>query len=222
MTMPPALLQAQSQVAAAPPLPEPLTAVALAKQVGIGVSVLVVLLVAYTILFHRRRLLDPTARWLHLIVLWILPSFLLLLGNFVAYEEAKSVEFCGSCHPVMDPYVEDMRDPKSQTLAAVHYQNRYIREEACYACHVNYGIFGTFQAKMNGLKHVQKFYTATWAQPIKLYQPFPNAICLNCHHAAQKFEQVEVHIPLRADLASDAMSCLACHSPSHAPPAPKG
>lgn len=217
---------AQVQPASSAPVHQPLTAVALAKQLGIGFSILVILLVLYTVIFHRKRLLEPTARWLHLIVLCILPSFILFLGNFVAYEEAKTVEFCGSCHPVMDPYVNDMQDPNSQTLAALHFQNRYIGEEQCYACHVNYGIFGTFQAKKSGLKHVQKFYTATWKLPIKLYQPYSNAICLNCHHRAQKFEKVDVHVGIRGDLASGVMSCLDCHSPAHpsqpGAPGPKG
>ena len=224
--MQPETILSQVQLAPSGPLHEPLTAVKLGKQLGIGFCILVLLLVLYTAVFHRKRLLEPTAKWLHLIGLCILPLFIWFLGNFVAYEEAKKVEFCGSCHPVMDPYVNDLKDPNSKTLAAIHYQNRYIGEEQCYSCHVDYGIFGTYQAKMNGLMHLYKFYTATWKLPIKLYQSYPNGICLNCHDRAKKFEQEEVHIGIRGDLASNAMSCLDCHSPSHRPqsasPRPKG
>lgn len=216
----------QAQILHGVPPHQPLTAVEVAKLLGIGSGILVLLLVVYTLIYHRERLLEPTAKWLHLVGLAIMPLFIWFLGNFVAIEEAKNVAFCGSCHPVMDPYVNDMRDPTSNTLAAIHYQNRYIVAEHCYSCHVSYGLFGTFRAKMEGLKDVYRFYTATWELPITLSLPYSNWNCLHCHEGAKKYEDLAVHRAIRPLVTSEKMSCLSCHRPTHPtrsiPPAQKG
>ena len=172
-------------------------------------------LIVYVFIVYRKTPLNQTARWLHLLSLCVIPGFLLFLGNFVAYEESKEFSFCASCHPVMDPYVNDLVDPKSTTLASTHHQNRYIQEAQCYACHVGYGLNGTAEAKMNGLMHLYKFFTGTYTAPIKLYQPFKNANCLRCHMGAKKFQGNEVHAPLMSELTSEGMSCTDCHAPVH-------
>ncbi len=205
----------QAQVPYGVPPHQPLTAVAFANQIGIGLCIVVLLIVLYTAIFHRNRLLEPKAKWLHLIGLAILPLGVWFLGNFVAVEAAKQAAFCGSCHPVMDPYINDMLDPSSKTLAASHFQNRYIVAEHCYSCHVSYGLFGTFEAKMAGLKDVYRFYTKTWELPIKLSLPYSNWNCLYCHEGAKKFEELDLHVDFREDLTFDDVSCIRCHSLSH-------
>jgi len=205
-----------TQVYAATEAPqEGITGVELAKILGLGLGVLTLGLIFFVYIYHRKSILSQTARWLHFLSLCVIPLFLLFLGNFVAFEGAEQQEFCASCHIVMDHYVNDQNDPKSSTLAAIHNQNRYIREAKCYACHVGYGINGTAKAKMNGLKHMYKYFTGTWARPIKLYEPFSNANCLHCHTGDKKFEENDVHIPLMSDIISNAMSCLDCHGPAH-------
>jgi len=194
---------------------EGITGVELAKILGLGLGVLTLVLILFVFIYHRKSPLSQTAKWLHLLSLCVIPVFLLFLGNFVAYEEAKELEFCASCHPVMDPYVNDMKDPKSTTLAAIHNQNRFIQEAQCYACHVGYGINGTGKAKMNGLIHLYKFFTDTYTHPIKLYDPFSNSNCLRCHNSAKKFEENDVHISLMSEIKSNVMSCLDCHAPIH-------
>ena len=194
---------------------EGLTGVEVAKILGIGLSILALLLILLVVVRYRHALMDPTARWLHLLSLAVIPVFILFLGNFVAYEEAKELAFCDSCHPVMDPYINDIKDPKSKTLASIHYQNRYIQEAQCYACHVGYGINGTGKAKFNGLIHLYKFYSGTHKPPIKLYQPFPNSNCLRCHSGAKKFQESPTHTAMMDDITSNAMSCLDCHGPLH-------
>jgi nitrate/TMAO reductase-like tetraheme cytochrome c subunit len=204
---------------------EGITGVEFARILGIGLSILVLALILFVVARYRKTLMHPTARWLHLLSLCIVPAFILFLGNFVAYEEAKELNFCASCHPVMDPYVNDLKDPKSNTLASIHNQNRYIQEAQCYACHVGYGLGGTMQAKINGLIHLYKylsrytfrFYTGTYTIPIKMYEPFPNSNCLRCHTAAKKFEEKDVHVGIMTELTSNAMSCLDCHGPPHPP-----
>lgn len=207
----------QAQIPHGVPPHQPITAVGLANELGIALGIIVLLVVLYTMIFHRGRLLERTAMWLHLVGLAILPLFILFLGNFVALEEAKKVSFCGSCHPVMDPYVNDMLDPTSKTLAAVHYKNRYIVAEHCYSCHVSYGLFGTFDAKMAGMKDVYRFYTATWKLPIQLSVPYSNWNCLYCHEGAQKYEELDLHVDFRDDFASDEVSCNECHTGAHPP-----
>jgi len=194
---------------------EGITGVELAKGVGLVFGVLSLALILFVFFCHRRSMLSQTARWLHLLSLCVIPVFLLFLGNFVAYEEAKELSFCASCHPVMDPYVNDLIDPKSKNLAPIHYKNHYIQETPCYACHVGYGINGTMKAKMNGLKHLYKFLTGTYSHPIKLYDPYSNSNCLRCHLEAKKFEENEVHVGIKELLTSDGMSCMDCHGPVH-------
>ena len=205
----------QAQIPHGVPHHQPMTEVELATYLGIGLSIVVLIVVVYTVIYHRDRLLEPTAKWLHLVGLAILPLSIWFLGNFVAIEEAKKVAFCGSCHPVMDPYVNDMVDPTSKSLAAVHFVNRYIVTDHCYSCHVSYGLFGTFRAKMEGLKDVYRFYTATWETPITLSLPYSNWNCLRCHDGAKKYEDLPVHHAVRSLLTTDKMSCLSCHRPTH-------
>ncbi len=205
----------QVQIPHGVPPHQSITAVELANYLGIGLSIVVLALVLYTVIYHRDRLLEPAAKWLHLVGLAILPLFIWFLGNFVAIEGAKKVAFCGSCHPVMDPYVNDMIDPTSKTLAAVHYVNRYIVTEHCYSCHVSYGLHGTLRAKMEGLKDVYRFYTATWETPITLSVPYSNWNCLQCHQGAKTYEDLAIHVAFRSDIASDEVSCNLCHGPTH-------
>jgi len=205
-----------SQVYAATEMPqEGITGVGLAKILGLGFSILTLALILFILIYHRNSLFGQTARWLHLVSLCMIPIFVLFLGNIVAYEEAKELSFCASCHPVMDPYVNDLADPKSTTLAAIHNKNRYIQKAQCYACHVGYGINGTGKAKMNGLMHLYKFFTNTHTHPIKLYDPYDNSNCLTCHKGSQKFEKNDVHDPLMSELVSNGMSCMDCHGPAH-------
>jgi nitrate/TMAO reductase-like tetraheme cytochrome c subunit len=207
----------QAQITHGVPPHQPLTAVTFVNHIGIALSIIALFVVLYTAFVHRNRLLEPKLMWLHLIGLAILPLFIWFLGNFVAVEGAKKVVFCGSCHPVMDPYVNDMIDPSSKTLAASHFRNRYIVGEHCYSCHVTYGLFGTFEAKMAGMKDVYRFYTGTWELPITLSLPYSNWNCLYCHAGAPRFEELDLHVDFEDDMRSDDVSCLKCHSLAHPP-----
>ena len=56
----------------------------------------------------------------------------------------------------MQSFVDDMRDPKSESMAAVHFKNKYIPDNQCYVCHTSYGMFGTVEAKMSGMIDVYR------------------------------------------------------------------
>lgn len=187
------------------------------RDITIGLSVLLLVLLVATLVLYQGRLLEPTAKCLLLLGVVVLPGFVSLTGGFTVYKMGERAEFCGSCHPVMDPYINDLLDPKSETLAAIHNTNRFIPEGQCYACHVTYGIYGTLKGKLNGLHHVWKFYTNTWQLPIKLYEPYANINCTHCHAGGKRFEEEVAHVGLADELKSGQESCVGCHTPAHPP-----
>jgi cytochrome c-type protein NapC len=72
----------------------------------------------------------------------VIPVIVVFLATAHGMQESMSVEACGSCH-VMESHVADLHAPKSDSLAAVHFKNRYIQGDQCYTCHSDYGMFGT-------------------------------------------------------------------------------
>jgi nitrate/TMAO reductase-like tetraheme cytochrome c subunit len=118
----------------------------------------------------------------------------------------------------MTPFVNDLKDPKSEALAAVHYKNRYIQDNHCYACHTDYGMFGTATAKLAGVRHIYYYVSGRYTVPIKIASPYPNARCLGCHAESQKFLNSDGHPKEdQPQLFAGAMSCLDCHGPPHTP-----
>src|SRR4029079_8544484 len=61
----------------------------------------------------------------------VLPLAVVFFAYSYGLGASKKVDACGSCH-VMTPWVNDLRNPKRDTLAAVHFKNRYIQENHCY------------------------------------------------------------------------------------------
>ncbi len=182
----------------------------------IAAAALAALLLIFLLVFRRGRLLEPGSKWLLLIGLGLLPSFVLLGANSVILSQSKTVDSCASCH-VMVPFVQDMKDPKSDTLAALHYKNRYIPENQCYTCHSRYGIFGDLEAKKKGVRHLVLYYSGEYAKPIRHRGPYPIDQCLKCHSGAQKFEAAEPHRDkdFWKDLESGAATCFDCHGHAH-------
>ncbi len=202
---------------------EGLSGTELAQILGFGLGVLSLALILFVLVIHRRNLFSQTARWLHLLSLCVIPVFILFLGNLVAYDGSKQTAFCGACHPVMGPYVDDLFDPTSSSLAAIHSQNRFIQKNKCYSCHVGYGINGNLEAKIDGLQHMggflYRFYTGTFQAPIKLFRPYNNSNCLRCHAGAKKFERNSSHVAIMRSLKTNKASCLLCHAEAHFEPA---
>src|SRR5260370_11881764 len=127
------------------------------------------------------------------LVLFILPVTMGLFGMSEHMERSKQTSFCLSCH-VMQPYGKSLYVDDPSYLSAAHFQNARIPpDHACYTCHTNYTIYGTMHDKLRDLKHADKYYVATPANPIKLYEPFNNRECLHCHQGARSFEQGAVH-----------------------------
>src|SRR5262249_15602726 len=123
-----------------------------------GLMLLGILLILYSLIRYRGRMTGPPATGLLLAGVAIIPITASGLGTVLVFERAERVEFCASCHLTMQSYVDDLRDPKSHSLAALHYKNRYIADNQCYVCHTSYGVFGTVGAKKEGLIDVYKYY----------------------------------------------------------------
>lgn len=168
-----------------------------------------------TVLLRRRAWrLMAAAKWILLAGFFVLPSMTMLLGNVVGFHRTK--QSCSQCH-TMDPWVADMKDPKSQTLAAKHYQRRWINEDQCYTCHTGYGLAGNVQAKIGGLSHVTKYYFTGVPEEIRIRSPFPPATCLHCHADTEKYRKIEQHADaeMKPKIESGELSCFECHATPH-------
>jgi cytochrome c nitrite reductase small subunit len=194
----------------------------MAERTTAVVAILILLIVLTTLLVRSGRLRSGYVTFLRFVGLFVLPIVLVGVGTFANFEGSKRVEFCHSCHTAMDLYVDDMKDPQSETLAARHYKNRYIQDEQCYHCHADYGVNGTIDAKLRGLVHLYYWVThsatARGEKQIHLYGYYPNDLCLHCHAGSQRFLKVEEHLDAEDDLLKTGaatgkplMSCLECH-----------
>src|SRR5215475_13103433 len=59
------------------------------------------------------------------IALSLLPLAVIFLGHTQGFSGMETVRACGGCH-AMTGHVKDLTDLQSESLAAVHFKNRYI------------------------------------------------------------------------------------------------
>ena len=188
------------------------------RVVGLVTALAAVLALVFIEFVFRRRLQGATYHWLLLITLLGLPSITLMAASVTVLEDTMEVESCASCH-VMHPFVNDLRNPASETLAARHFKNKWIARQQCYTCHTTYGLHGTVSSKLDGLRHWWHYVTKSWPEPIRYKGTYPNANCLACHAGTPKFEGEATHEAIAAELASNESSCVTCHAPIHPEPA---
>ena len=185
---------------------------------GLGIALALLNLVVLGLAWRRLRRADGDSRPLHALLfigLLVLPLVVIFFGYSQGMSGMEAVRACGGCH-AMAAHVADLRDPGSESLAAAHYKNRYIRADQCYTCHSDYGLFGTLSAKMDGLGHVLHHVTGTYSLPLKIAHPYSNLRCLTCHGESQKFQKSPGHpTEIRPQLVSGQESCLTCHAPAH-------
>lgn len=193
-----------------------------AKRACLVVTILSLALILLILVWRRNRLMEASSKWLLFLGLCVLPVPVAFLSSGIGMEESKAVEFCHACHAPMDPFVHDMMDPESDTLAALHYKKRYIQHEQCWTCHSDYGIAGTGEAKLTGLIHITKFTTGDWEAPIHLYNPYKWTICLECHANSTLFkeprEDPEAHDGVLEAVMGGELGCTDCHSTAHPDP----
>jgi hypothetical protein len=148
----------------------------------------------------------------------VAPTGAVAVANYHVFVGVEKVQGCASCH-IMRPMVNDMHDPSSDTLAARHFRNKWIAEDQCYHCHTDYGLSGSLQAKMEGFRHLARYTTHTYPEPVRLRGEYLNQNCLNCHGKTALFEAVASHHTVGDDLSDNRMTCLNCHGLAHPSPA---
>ncbi len=194
-----------------------LTITHLTRGVAVAGVVVAVVLLVWVEFVSRRRLRSETYHWLLLLGLLVLPAAVLFGATATLFEETKTVDSCASCH-VMQPFVGDLRNPQSETLAARHFRNRWIPDQQCYTCHTTYGVHGTLAAKKDGLRHWLLYTTGTWKEPIEFRGTYSNGNCLACHAGTPKYDASDIHKEIATELARNEMSCIDCHGPPHPEP----
>jgi nitrate/TMAO reductase-like tetraheme cytochrome c subunit len=189
-----------------------------AKGLTLTSSLLAIGLTSWVLLARRRELSGFQSKFTLFLGLCVLPVPVMLMNTAVGLEQAKEVGFCSSCH-VMEDFVEDMKNPNSTGLAALHYQNRYIQEDHCYVCHTNYGLFGTLEAKLGGISHIWEETTGTYELPIQAKGGYKFTVCLNCHGLSAKFAKNDLHRAVVGEVLAHETACTDCHDLSHPAPA---
>ncbi len=179
----------------------------------IATLVLGIGLTLYSLIRYRGRTENPLAWVLLSLSVVVFPTAAMLVGTPLLFERAERVEFCSSCHAAMNPYVADMHDPGSASLAAIHFRNRYIPENQCYVCHTSFGLFGTVQARVAGVKDVGKFYFNTYTHPLRMREPYGNGECLKCHGESLRWNRR--HPSVRDSVFAGESRCLGCHGRAH-------
>lgn len=194
-----------------------ITAAELLRQIGIAATILALVGLIVVEFFMKKRIARGSYKWALFVGLFMLPIIAMLSSTTTLMEETTTVESCASCH-IMHPFVNDMQQEESATLAARHFKNKWIPENQCYHCHTSYGIHGTAEAKRDGFRHWLLYVTNTWPEPITFKGSYPNENCLRCHAGNQDFQNVNSHIALSEKLRQNEVACITCHGPAHPTP----
>lgn len=189
-----------------------------AKGLTLVTALSAIALTGWVLLARRKKLESLQSRVALFLGICVLPVPVMFMSTAVGLEQAKAVDFCSSCH-VMQTFVDDMEDPASTGLAALHYQNRFIQEDHCYVCHTNYGLFGTVEAKVGGMTHIWEETTGTYQLPIRAKGGYQFVICLNCHGLSARFAKNDLHQAVVGEVLSGHAACTDCHPLSHPAPA---
>ena len=192
------------------------------KTFAIGCAILSALLLLWFMLWRPR--VDRVTKLILLFAIGVLPMGTAATGNVAGYHATKSTQFCGSCH-VMTAYAVDSTDSTSTSLAARHGRNEAFGHENCYACHADYGMFGTVTTKIGGMRHVYEYLSHYRDMPaneflvdVEIRTPFQNGACLRCHSTQNPlFNTIGDHVSTRDDIRSGRVSCASagCHGPAH-------
>lgn len=188
------------------------------RGIGIVAAAAGILILIVAQFVYRTPLHHGIYRRLLLVGVFLLPLVTTWSTTRTVMEGTKSVQACMSCH-VMHPFVNDMTNESSPTLAARHYRNNWIAKDQCYACHVTYGATGTMEGKRDGLRHWIHYVMNTYPDPIQYVGSYDNENCMSCHQGTGKWERVKSHQALVEELSHDRVACITCHGPPH--PLPK-
>ena len=180
---------------------------------------LIVLAVVLAIFFLIRPSVTAgaTGKILAFLALFILPVLCVGGGMSAHMQRSEQTRFCISCH-AMEPYGRSLYVDDPNYIPAQHFQNHRVpADQACYACHADYTIYGPLRDKMRGLTRVYKQFVSAPSSQITIPGGYNNNQCLHCHNGARSFEENPVHQAIMDSIQSNQMSCITsgCHDTIH-------
>ena len=115
----------------------------------------------------------------------------------------------------MEPYGRSLLIDSADHLPAQHSQNARVDGEfSCFVCHTNYTMFGDIQSKITGVRHVWINYLVRFPRSFRSISPIRTAsVCIAT--ARPVFFNEGLHGEMRAELDSNDVSCLECHTSVH-------
>jgi cytochrome c-type protein NapC len=158
-----------------------------------------------------------TGRILAFVALFILPVLCVSAGMSEQMQRSEQTRFCISCH-AMEPYGRSLYVDDPNYIPAQHFQNHRVpADQACYACHADYTIYGPLKDKLKGITRIYMQYVSAPPKKIAISGGYSNLQCLHCHAGARSFEENPVHVAIMDSLKTNQMSCISsgCHDTVH-------
>ena len=185
---------------------------------GILIVQIIISIVVASI-FLIRPSLTVAAGWkiVAFIGLFALPALCIVGGMNIHMLRSEQTRFCTSCH-AMVPYGRSLYVDNPNYIPAQHFQNHRVpADQACYACHADYTIYGPLKDKLKGLTRIYIQFVGRPPNPIRIPGGYDNRQCLHCHSGARNFEENAIHTAIMDSLKSNQMSCLTagCHDTAH-------
>ena len=180
-------------------------------------QIVVTILLALVFLIRPSVTAGATGKIVAFIALVVLPSLCLMGGMNAHVQRSEQTQFCVSCHS-MQPYGRSLYADDANYIPAAHFQNHRVpADEACYACHADYTLFGPLRDKLRGVTRLYFQYVSTPPNPIRIPGGYSNSQCLHCHLGARSFQENAIHSAIMDTLISNQMSCVSsgCHDTIH-------
>jgi cytochrome c-type protein NapC len=186
--------------------------------IGILDALIILTILLIVILFVRPQITaGAPGKILAFIAMFALPALCVGAGMFTHIQRSEQTKFCISCH-AMENYGKSLYIDDPSYLPAQHFQNHRVpADEACYACHADYTIYGPLKDKLAGIRRIYMQYISTPPAHIAIPGGYNNHQCLRCHRGARNFEEDTTHQALMDSLTSNQMSCITsgCHDAVH-------
>lgn len=185
---------------------------------GILITLIVLTIVLAVFFFLRPSVTaGPSGKILAFVALFILPVLCVGGGMSEHIQRSEQTRFCISCH-AMQPYGRSLYVDDPNYVPAQHFQNHRVpADQACYACHADYTIYGPLKDKLRGVTRIYVQYISSPPAHITIPGGFKNTQCLHCHNGARAFEENPVHQAIMDSIQSNQMSCISsgCHDTIH-------
>lgn len=186
--------------------------------IGLLIAQIVVTILLVLILLIRPAITaGATGKIVAFIALAVLPCLCLIGGMNAHVQRSEQTQFCISCHS-MEPYGRSLYVNDPNYIPAAHFQNHRVpADQACYACHADYTLFGPLKDKLRGVTRIYFQYVSKPPNPIRIPGGYSNGQCLRCHLGARSFQEDAIHSAVMDTLTSNQMSCISsgCHDTIH-------